>query len=226
MATKIINFEFNPEVFNDVYMHTYSKISRYLIYFGSAGSGKSVFACQKILLRMLQEEDHRFLFLRKVAKTIRNSQFQLTKDIISKWNVAKYFDINKTDMAITCNLNGNQILTAGLDDPEKIKSIQGITGIWIEEATELTLEDLTQVDLRLRGYTKNYKQIMLSYNPINIFHWLNDRFHKKKTMIPIYSKQLTKIISFLMSNISEFLRGLLNKMKTYIEFMPLENGVY
>ena len=42
-------------------------------------------------------------------------------------------------------------LLCGLDDSEKIKSIAGITDIICEEATELTLDDVSQLDLRLRA---------------------------------------------------------------------------
>jgi phage terminase large subunit len=38
----------------------------------------------------------------------------------------------------------------GLDDPEKIKSITGLTDAWLEEATEFTLDDFSQVNLRVR----------------------------------------------------------------------------
>jgi phage terminase large subunit len=41
-------------------------------------------------------------------------------------------------------------LCAGLDDPEKIKSIVGLTDAWLEEATEFSPDDFTQIDLRVR----------------------------------------------------------------------------
>ena len=78
-------------------------------------------------------------------------------------------------MTMTC-FNGSVILFKGIDDPEKIKSIDGITGIWIEEASELSLEDFTQLDLRLRGITEVSKQIILSFNPVSAEHWLKKRF--------------------------------------------------
>lgn len=64
----------------------------------------------------------------------------------------------------------------GMDDPEKIKSIDKPTGIWLEEASEFTLDDFTQLDLRLRGKLAHYKQIILSFNPISAVHWLKKRF--------------------------------------------------
>ena len=78
-------------------------------------------------------------------------------------------------MEITC-LNGNSMIFMGLDDVEKLKSIVGITGVWIEEASELTREDFMQLDLRLRGRTAQYKQIILTFNPISVLNWLKKHF--------------------------------------------------
>lgn len=86
------------------------------------------------------------------------------------------FDINKSEMRFTHRPTGNEILMLGLDDVEKLKSIEGITGLWVEEATELSESDFDQLDLRLRGETINYKQIILSFNPIDESHWLKKRF--------------------------------------------------
>jgi phage terminase large subunit len=85
------------------------------------------------------------------------------------------FELNKSDNSLTCK-NGCQILTAGLDDTEKIKSItpsQGvITDIWIEEATEVDYEDVQQLKKRLRGESKLTKRLIMSFNPIFQTHWL------------------------------------------------------
>lgn len=155
--------------------------SRYLILYGGAGSGKSVAAVQKMLIRMLEEKGHKFLVVRKVANTMRNSVFSLIRGTLADWGLSEFFKINKSDMDITCQ-NGNQIIFAGLDDVEKLKSIHGVTSVWIEEASELLIEDFQQLDLRLRGNTKHYKQIMISFNPISITHWLKQIFFDiKKT---------------------------------------------
>ncbi|MCX6162239.1 MAG: phage terminase large subunit [Ignavibacteriae bacterium] len=52
--------------------------------FGGAGSGKSIFAGQKLLLRSLKETGHKFLLIRKVARTIRGSQFSSKTALSSK----------------------------------------------------------------------------------------------------------------------------------------------
>ena len=155
--------------------------NRFLILKGGAGSGKSFFAAQKVVIRTMMEAPHTFLIIRKVAATLRNSVFALIQGIISQWGIANMFVINYSDMAITFIPNGNQILFSGLDDAEKIKSITGrhgfgLTGIWIEEATELTPEDVNQLNLRLRGNLPQYKQLILSFNPISERHHLKVRF--------------------------------------------------
>ena len=163
---------------NRVYIPYYRDRNRYLVMYGGAGSGKSVFAAQKILYRIIREmpqRPHRFLIVRKVAKTLRNSAYSLFKEIELDWDLSGLFDYNKTDMTITCE-NGNQILFAGLDDTEKLKSITGISSVWVEEATELSPQDFMQLDLRLRGKTQFYKQIMLTFNPVSALHWLKSRF--------------------------------------------------
>lgn len=151
--------------------------SRWLISYGGAGSAKSYSTAQKILLdRIMQEEGHRFLIVRKVAKTLRVSVFQLFKDLISQLEEFDNFKVNKTDMTIEYLPNGSQLLFFGLDDIEKLKSIQGITGIWIEEASECDQGDILELNRRLRGYTPYYKQIILTFNPISHLHWLKTHF--------------------------------------------------
>ncbi|MCK9570900.1 PBSX family phage terminase large subunit [Candidatus Pacearchaeota archaeon] len=172
-----INFDQLPELVNDIYYPFLFNSSRYLVFYGSAGSGKSVFITQKLLYRMLSEQghNHKFLVVRKVGKTIRESVFAEIKNTINAWGLAKLFKINKTDMTITA-MNGNVMMFAGLDDVEKLKSISGVTGIWIEEASEVDQADLQQLDLRLRGKTHWYKQIIISFNPVSILHWLKTVF--------------------------------------------------
>jgi phage terminase large subunit len=147
---------------------------RYLVLLGGAGSGKSYFATQKLILRAMQSP-HRFLVLRKVERTIRESVFKLFTSVLLEEGLNEIVSINKTDKTIRFK-NGSEIIFAGLDDPEKIKSIAGITGMWLEEATEFAEADFDQLDLRLRGLGSDYKQIVLTFNPIDHRHWLKRRF--------------------------------------------------
>lgn len=163
---------------NEVYRDLLLNKNRYLHLYGGAGSGKSFFTAQKLLLRAMNEEKHKFLLIRKVARTIRHSQFSLIKSLLYSSGLESIFKINESDLRMSSLINGNEFLSAGLDDREKLKSIFGITSIWVEEATELDYSDFNQLDLRLRGRTKNYKQIILTYNPVNSHHWLNTKKFK------------------------------------------------
>ncbi|WNS74244.1 PBSX family phage terminase large subunit [Bacillus sp. DTU_2020_1000418_1_SI_GHA_SEK_038] len=184
------NVKISKKVFNEIYLEKdlLNNQDRYLVLMGGGGSGKSVFAAQKIIIRMMKESHptykHRFLVLRKVQNTLRGSVFEQFKSVINKWNLGNLFQIPKgrsSELYIRCK-NGNEIIFAGLDDVEKLKSIVGITGIWLEEASEMDAEDFRQLDIRLRDKTIWYKQIIISFNPISVTHWLKAEFfdHKKK----------------------------------------------
>jgi len=174
----VSNFE---KVLNPIYIPYLYNQKRYLILYGGSGAGKSHFACQKILYRTITEEGHRFLIIRKVARTLRRSVFQLFLDYINKWGLTNEFKINKSEMAITFEGNGNMILFAGIDDSEKMKSIERITGVWIEEATELTIEDFEELDRRVRAIYHTYVQFILTYNPILMSNWTHKRFFENLT---------------------------------------------
>jgi phage terminase large subunit len=142
---------------------------------GGGGSGKSIFAGRKVLERCIREPGHRWLVCRKVARTLRDSCFAQLRGQLSRHYPKCGAKVNKSDMGIAFP-NGSLILFAGLDDVEKLKSIYNITGIWIEEASELAEGDFNQLDIRLRGQTRYYKQILLSFNPVSVTHWLKRRF--------------------------------------------------
>jgi len=141
-------------------------------------SGKSHIVARKILYRTVKEieKPHKFLIVRKVNRTIKRSVFTLFRNLISLWGLYDEFDVNLTDLTITYKKNGAQLMFTGMDDPEKLKSIEGVTGVWMEEATEFTQEDFEQLDLRLRGETLYAKQIMLTLNPISEQHWIKRVF--------------------------------------------------
>lgn len=164
---------------NDTFFPLYRDTHRYLVLKGGGGSGKSIFAGRKIIERATSEAGHRFLVCRKVARTLRDSCFaQLVEQLRTAYPTLDC-KINRSDMFIVFP-NGSQILFAGLDDVEKLKSIYNITGIWIEEASELLESDFNQLDIRLRGETVSYKQIIVTFNPVSINHWLKRRFFDRR----------------------------------------------
>lgn len=156
--------------------------NRYSILYGGAGSGKSFSSAQKHIFRILAEKPHRILVVRKVMSTQKESTIKLLRSICNMMAaemhapVEKVFTFRESPPLIRNNFNGNEIIFIGMDDPEKVKSIADITSIWIEEATELAEDEFDQLDLRLRGDTSHYKQIVLTFNPVSEDHWIKRRF--------------------------------------------------
>lgn len=160
---------------NSTFLPLFFDKHRYLVLMGGGGSGKSIFAGNKIIERCSTEAGHRWLVCRKVAKTLRESCFNQLVGQLNMQMPERVDKINRGDMRIVFR-NGSEIIFAGLDDVEKLKSIYDITGIWIEEASEITEADFNQLDIRLRGKTICYQQIIITFNPISILHWLKRRF--------------------------------------------------
>nr|UWI48550.1 PBSX family phage terminase large subunit [Clostridioides difficile] len=171
-----INLEINPDIFNPIYLkHQLNNNNRYQIYFGGSSSGKSFSLAQRTVLDVFKG-NRNYLIVRNVQSTLKRSCLNEITKAISNFKLNEYFQVNKTDMIITCRLNNKQILFCGLDDVEKVKSITPIDGvitdIWVEEATETDYKAVKQLDKRLRGKSKVVKRLTLSFNPILKDHWL------------------------------------------------------
>lgn len=147
----------------------YSK--RWEVYMGSAGSAKSYFITQKIIIRCCNEKI-KVLVCRRTATTIRNTCFSLFKDLLTKWKLLPYIKIRETDFNIKFP-NGSEIIFIGLDEETKLLSLNDIGCIFIEEAFEVPKPIVEQLNLRLRGNTSN-QQILIAFNPISKNHWLYD----------------------------------------------------
>lgn len=174
-----INLRISKKIFNDVYFpYLFSYCNRYQVYYGSAGSGKSVFAFQKMIIKALTNK-RRVLVIRKVERTIRDSVFQLSLNILSQFQLLDKCKVNRSTFTITLP-NDSQLLFKGCDNPEKLKSITGITDILIEEATQLTYDEYSQLDLRLREKVNNL-QIFLCFNPVSKANWVYKHFFQCST---------------------------------------------
>ena len=129
------------EITKDVNPHFENFIFDWLCKFyllcGGYGSSKSYHIALKLILKCI-EEKRKVIVVRQVFDTIRDSCFSLLTEIIDdlglEENVVKY---TVSPMRITF-ANGSQIIFKGLDKPKKLKSINGVSIIWIEEASEIS----------------------------------------------------------------------------------------
>lgn len=164
-----------PDVFNSVYVPYLQEMARVQIYYGGSSSGKSKFLAQRDVVDVMKG-GRNFLVVRQVGKTLRGSVVQEVTKIIREWNLTELFSINKTDGTITCK-NGYQIVFAGLDDVEKLKSLTPAKGVFtdirIEEATETDRNSVKQLLKRQRGGDDRYpKRLTMSFNPILQSNWI------------------------------------------------------
>jgi phage terminase large subunit len=164
-----MEIKIDANIFNQMYLPYVTDYSKkYEVYKGGAGSGKSHYVTQKIIIKALQSK-RKVLLMRKVGSSIKDSIWQLTLDILSQFKIKEQCKINKSDFNIELP-NGSVFLFKGLDDPEKIKSITGLTDIVLEEATEFTLADISQLKLRLRSKARE-QQMYFMFNPISKDNW-------------------------------------------------------
>ena len=173
-----MNINIDKKVFNDIYLpYLEDYDSRYLVFYGGGSSGKSYFIVQRWVYKLLKCKMN-LLVVRQTGDTNRNSTFALFMQVISNWNMGSLFDISESNLRIRCK-NGNEVIFKGLDDVEKVKSTTfksgELTDIWVEEATECDESDINQLKVRLRGGSSK-KQMVLSFNPINITHWIKRHF--------------------------------------------------
>lgn len=216
-----ISLNLKKSLFNDIYLpllQDYSK--RYEVYYGGAGSGKSVFIAQKLIIKACNDK-RKVLVIRKYATTLKDSVFQLIIDMLKKWQIFKYCKVNLSTYTITLP-NDSVFLFKGMDDSEKIKSITDITDIWCEEATELQLDEYTQLDLRLRALTTGL-QLFCSFNPVSKENWVYKKWFDEKA---VYDKENTIILKTTYKHNKFLSQSYINALEEKINSNPQYYKVY
>lgn len=159
---------------------------RYLL-IGGYGSGKSYQIAFKIILKLL-EEKRKALVIREVFDTIEQSCYDLFCEILDDMGLLttdpKVFKkIKNRVLALRSPLrfrfpNGSQIIFKGMDKPEKVKSINGVSIVWLEECSEIKYDGYKELLGRIR--TPNVSMhFILSCNPVGRENWVYSHFFKR-----------------------------------------------
>lgn len=178
------------DIDEDFFTNTFWKIrevkTRFRIIKGGASAGKSFAVAQDEVLKACEKYE-KILVIRKVASTLKDSVYQSFLNRFKEFGIEQFIDTTLKPMDIHVQRSGSHILFRGLDDPEKIKSIEGITRIVVEEGTELTFADFKELNRRIRGVEGC--QITFMFNPIDKGHWLKEHFYdgmlKNTTLISV-----------------------------------------
>lgn len=182
---------------------------------GGYGSGKSYHVAFKIILKCL-EEKRKVLVVREVFETIQDSCYDLFCEILSEMNMlvtsksSFYRHRNKVWASLSpLRLrfpNGSVILFRGMDKPEKVKSINGVSVVWLEECSEIKYAAYQELLGRLRTPDLSM-HFILSCNPVGRENWVYQRFFK-----------------FIDENGDE--REIMNEERFYEKRTLVKNGVY
>ena len=194
-----MKIQVHKNIFNAVYLPYLEDFStRFIVFYGGAGSGKSFFCAQRLIYKALKSR-RKILVLRKVNRTTKASTFQLLLDVLLQFNILNYCKVNRTDFTIELP-NGSMFLCMGLDDPEKIKSITGLTDAWLEESTEFTLDDFSQVNLRVRDPNAENQEICLSFNPVSKANWCYLQFFAENPELEEFRKTVRVVHTNYLDN--------------------------
>lgn len=152
---------------------------------GGYGSSKSYHVALKLILKAL-EEKRKILVVREVYDTIRESCFDLFLEILDDLNMLEHNTgkrksnkvIYKTSPMQLKFPNGSKFIFKGMDKPGKLKSINGVTIVWLEEASEIKYAGYKELKGRLR-HPSTSLHFILSTNPVGTENWVYTHFFKR-----------------------------------------------
>lgn len=219
-----IKLNINPsKVFNrHIYDHLFDYDTFTEVHYGGASSGKSHGVFQKIVIKALKDwkKPRKILVLRKVGATVRDSVFADVQATLSYFGILNMCKVNMSAFRIELP-NGAEFIFKGMDNSEKIKSIKGISDVVMEESSEFTLDDYTQLTLRLRDKAHKQKQIYLMFNPVSKANWVYNAFFVKKPKNTVVYQTTYKDNRFLDAVTRENIEELANRNEAYYKIYAL-----
>lgn len=157
----------------DDFLFEWSTKFQFLV--GGYGSGKSYHVALKIILKLLSEK-RTALVVREVYDTHRDSTFSLLEELVIDLGLDGRVKCMSSPMQIRFP-NGSKIIFKGMDKPAKLKSINNISLVWLEECSEIKYSGFKELLGRLRHPTLKLYMI-LSTNPIGEDNWSFKHFFK------------------------------------------------
>lgn len=154
---------------------------------GGYGSGKSYHIALKLILKLASEK-RKCLVVREVYDTIADSCYDLLCEILD--DLGMYTNDNtewrRNPKLVLCQKaplkirfhNGSSFIFKGMDSPQKLKSINGVSIVWLEECSEIKYDGYKELLGRLR--TPDVKiHFILSCNPVGKENWVYRHFFRR-----------------------------------------------
>jgi PBSX family phage terminase large subunit len=153
---------------------------------GAAGTGKSYALLWKAHLLCMSNPGARGLMVRKTHRSLAATGLVTFREHVATEAIAagicRWYGGSGEKPAQYIYSNGAVLLVGGLDNPEKLMSLE-IDFAYVQEATELTPEDWEKLSTRLRNGKVSFQQILADANPQQPSHWLKKRCDEGKTQM-------------------------------------------
>lgn len=145
---------------------------RFIDLYGGRGSAKSWTVADFLLMKGMEQEE-RYLCVREIQKSIKDSVHKLLSDRIEYHKLTRIYTVKDNSII---NKKGTEFMFEGLyRNINNIKSKEGITKCWVEEAQNLSRASLQVLIPTIR---EPKSQIIFTYNPTNE----NDPVHVDYTL--------------------------------------------
>lgn len=174
----LVNKQINPHFNNFIFDWDYTT---YLLV-GAYGSSKSYHVALKIILKLLKEK-RKCLVVRDVYETLKESCFDIIYEILDDLNLIYEGSSRRSKNKVVAKQNpmeflfpnGSRIIFKGMDKPSKVKSINGVSIVWMEEASEIKYAAYKEILGRIRT-PKVSLHFILSLNPVDCANWVYQHF--------------------------------------------------
>lgn len=156
----------------------------YQIWYGGRGSSKSWTKAIQLLLKAQSQPYYRGVFARDTQKNVRNSQYQLFKDICNRFDCFRgQFRFLDSSMKIICKQNGNMMMGGSFEQPDSLRSVADPTDFWAEEPitreSQINRQDFFDIVGSLRNAAGVQTQFHFTFNPISKQTWIYEDFFEK-----------------------------------------------
>lgn len=153
---------------------------------GPAGTGKSRACMEKIHLMCLRNPNLRALIVRKTQKSLGSTALVTWRKFVARESIESggmyYYGGSAAEAPQYRYKNGSTVTIGGMDNPMRIMSSE-YDVVYVQEATELTIEDIESITSRLRNWTISFQQLIMDCNPASDKHPLKRRCNEGKTIL-------------------------------------------
>ena len=208
MMIEAIKFSINDHFYDFVYNWNY----KFYFLVGGYGSSKSYHVAVKLIKKLI-EEKRKAMVVREVYETHRDSTYSLLKEVVEAMGLSEYIKFKSSPLHVTFP-NGSEIIFRGMDNPEKLKSINGITIIWLEECSEIKYAGFKELLGRAR-HPELSIHFLLSTNPVSKSNWSFKHFFED-----------TKNKVFVLSDEELYQKRIIIKNNTYYHHSTCDDNVF